>query len=259
MDRRSASSIRTRSSSCSARGIERLGCPTAPDRRLRAQASSTASSTTTPRIAGEPVDARAGHLESACHASAEEERPMSLDIRNDSRRFPDPRHRDARSPAHVSRQRRERTEAPSRHRGDVGLLSAHYANIHRGVYQLSAEATLATKTSERASRISSVRQIPARSSSFETRPRRSTSWLGAGVKQTSAAATRSSSRRWSTTRTSSPGRCSRTRVGAKIRVARVTDCGCSRCRPSREPARPAHEAPRLRPRLERARHDQPGP
>ena len=96
----------------------------------------------------------------------------------------------------------------------IEAIDSHYrhtnANIHRGVYKLAQEATdLFEGARERIARF--VGDSYETTIFTRTPPRRSTWWPTRGAAPTSARATRCSSRRWSTTRTSSPGSCSASR------------------------------------------------
>ena len=81
---------------------------------------------------------------------------------------------------------------------------------------------------------------------------------GVGTRQRREPATRSSSRRSSTTPTSSRGSSSRSRAARRFRICRADERPARRPRRAARAGRPAHEGRRVQPRVERARHDQPG-
>ena len=98
----------------------------------------------------------------------------------------------------------------------------------------------------------------ARSSSRATRPRASTWSRAPGATPTSAPATRCSSRRWSTTRTSCRGSCSASAPARTLRVVPIDDRGDLIMDEFERLLTDAHEDRRRRARVERARHDQSG-
>ena len=95
------------------------------------------------------------------------------------------------------------------------------ANVHRGVHKLSEEATSAYEAGARSRcASSSTPTASARSSTRAARPRASISSRRRGAGRTSSRATWSFRRRWSTTRTSSPGRCWRRRRASRSSTSR---------------------------------------
>ena len=103
----------------------------------------------------------------------------------------------------------------------LDAMDAYYretnANVHRGVYELAAEATAPLRGRPRRGRRAWSARRARASSSPRTPPRRSTWSPGPGACATCAPATRCSSPRWSTTPTSSPGRSSPRSPGATVR------------------------------------------
>ena len=139
------------------------------------------------------------------------------------------------------------------------LLARHNANVHRGVYPLARRGRRALRGRARADR--RVHRLHARRDDHHeerdrgAQPRR----LLLGPRARAAPATRSSSRRPSTTRTSSRGRCSPQQAGAQLRYLEVDEDG--RLALDQLDAHLADgrvRARRRRARLQRARDDLPG-
>ncbi len=134
----------------------------------------------------------------------------------------------------------------------------HRASIHRGVYPLAVEATDLYEGARAADRRLAAARPPRRRSSPPTRPRRSTWSPTPGAARTSSAATSivlTEMEHHSNivpVAAAVPGarRRARVRAGARRRPARP--------RSARPAARARAQAGRVVPRLERARHDQPG-
>ena len=136
-----------------------------------------------------------------------------------------------------------------------------YANVHRGVYELAERATEALEHARGAVPRVRQRAVGARDHLHRaTRPRRSTSSPTRGGSTTSAPATSSSSPSSSTTRTSSRGSTSRSKTGAEFRMIPVDDRRRARPRPCSTRSRGDGNVKVVadEPRLELARHDQPG-
>ena len=121
--------------------------------------------------------------------------------------------------------------APHRLRGHLPeaaavleAMSTYYARsnafIHRGVYALAQEATELFEGARERGGPARGWDPTATIFTLVTRPRRSTSWHTRGAATMSARATRCSSPRWSTTRTSCPGS-SCARSGARTATLRV--------------------------------------
>ena len=151
-----------------------------------------------------------------------------------------------------------------RSRGSVIDALSHYyeaenGNIHRGVHYLSETATeLYDRTRETARRFFNARHaheiIFTRGDDRGDQPRR----LVVRECVHPRPATRSSSRRWSTTRTSSRGSSSASARGAVLKVIPVTDAGELDMDGLSRAAHRAHEAGERGARLQRVRHDQSG-
>ena len=158
--------------------------------------------------------------------------------------------------------------APRARRSPAAVIEAlsdfyetSYANIHRGVYELSERATTRLTRALARRRRSASSTRPRRDEIVfvrGTRPRPSTSSPRASGARTWARATKSSSPSWSTTRTSCPGRCSASRSGAHAaRGADRRQRGASTSS-LRAAADAAHPDRGDHPRLQRPRHREPG-
>ena len=198
-------------------------------------------------------------------------RGLRLDPRRGRRRPPDGRPAPtpplaARVPDAGARGRRL-----PRHRRDVAdaarrsstrwttTTSTTARSVHRGVYPLAVEATELFEGARE--RIAACRELAGarRRSSRRTRPRRSTSSRTRGAARTSAPATASSSPRWSTTPTSCRGRCCARRSARRSTIVpSTTRPACDLDELDALLRRRRRQARRRRPRLQRARHDQPG-
>ena len=178
------------------------------------------------------------------------------------RRLPDPRR--ASSTAHplvyldsaaTSQKPRAVIEAM-----DALLARVTTRNVHRGVYELAREADRRVRGRPRADR--RVRRAGTRRTTIFTHNATEAINLVAyawGREQRRRRRRGAHHRRWSTTRTSCPGSCSARRRGAKLRYLEVDERGeLSLDELDAELAAGRREAGRLRARLERARHDQPG-
>ena len=133
-----------------------------------------------------------------------------------------------------------------------------YANVHRGVYTLAERATAGLRG--RAREGARVHQRAAAREVIFTRnaTEASTSSPTPGASTTSAPATSSSSPSSSTTRTSFPGSTSRSAPAPTSGRSRsTTTASCSSTRSTRSRGR-ERQGRREQPRLELARHDQPG-
>ena len=141
------------------------------------------------------------------------------------------------------------------------FYAAENANIHRGVHYLSERATEA---------YDGVARAGARGSSTPRRPREIVFTRGTteainlvaqscGADRARARRRDPDHRRWSTTRTSSPGSCCASRPAPCCAAAPITDA--RRAATSTHSTRllgRAHAPRRRGARLQRARHDQPG-
>ena len=153
-----------------------------------------------------------------------------LDPEVDPARLPDPRDRVARAPAGLPRLGVDQPEAARR---SSMPLDALLPRVHRerpprdlrdrraGDRDVRGGARLRGPVHQRAGR-------RTRSSSPATRPRRSTSSPTRGAARTSAAATRSCSPRWSTTRTSCPWQILAQEKDGDLEFIPITDDGVLR-------------------------------
>ena len=151
------------------------------------------------------------------------------------------------------------------------LLRAHNADVHRGAHQLAEEAHRRPSRPP-ATTIAAVHRGAARDEVVFTKNATEainlvayafTNGAHGGVAAPATGsrwgrATRSSSPRWSTTPTSSRGRSLHERTGATLRWFGLTDDGRLDLDRSRRPDHRADEGRRVHPRVQRARHDQPG-
>ena len=154
-------------------------------------------------------------------------RPAVFDVARVRADFPILAQHGPRQAARLSRQRRDDAEAAG---GASTRWPRYYettnANVHRGVHHLQrARDAWRSKTRARRFARSSTPAATARSSSPATPPRASTSSRSRSGGRGSRPATRCSSPRWSTTRTSCPGSCVCAERGARLRVAPIDDRG----------------------------------
>ena len=141
-------------------------------------------------------------------------------------RLPDPVPRGLRQAARLSRQRRLGAEAALGARGDRPRLPHRIRQRpSRPALPLQHRDRASTRRRARPCAASSMRRAPTRSSSPATRPRRSTSSPARFGAWTSARATRSCSRSWSTTPTSCRGTSTASASGAVLKWAPISDDG----------------------------------
>ena len=133
------------------------------------------------------------------------------------------------------------------------------ANVHRGVHLLSERATDAYE--EARVKVQQFLNAPCLREIIFTRGTTEAINLVAhsfGRQERAGRRRGRSSPGWSTTPTSSPGRCSARRSGATLRVVPITDAGELRLDEFEKLLDAADQARRRRARLQRAGHDQPG-
>ena len=156
-----------------------------------------------------------------------QERASDFDIERLRRHFPSLAREGSWQAAGLPGQRRDQPEAPSRHRRAGALLRDRTTPTSTAACTTSPSERRTAYEGARAKvrRFLNAARRAARSSSCAAPPRRSTWSPELRRSACSARATRCSSPRWSTTRTSCPGRCSAKTTGARLRVAPINDAG----------------------------------